>query len=208
MSNRKSNQNICDFYKDKSKDRLTKKYFEKYGLKKKGNLYLGLYDDFVKLNTSSKKEFSGEGIDKDNKSLYRVIEAWKDIERAKFPIEIYDKHEKLIRIIDCPSKMPNLGFLKDIDIDLLNPALNLRQEANQKWHLFVGIFAYSVVCKSPFKWEKYFTKKFSCKILRLWMIENAENQEDALKNIEEAIANDTLERALIDNAFNAFLEEG
>lgn len=51
MSNRKSNQDICDFYKDKSEYTLTLKYFENwYKSNKDNNEYLVVYDDFCKKN--------------------------------------------------------------------------------------------------------------------------------------------------------------
>lgn len=144
---------------------------------------------------------------KDNESLYRVIEAFEDIEKAKFPIEIFDKDKKeLIRTIHCPSEMPNLDFLKDIDIDLLNPCQNEGKKANQKWHLFVGIFAYNVVFKSKFEFKKYFPLNYKCLILRLWMIENAEKQKEDLNDIETAIDNgNTNVNSLINKAFDSYL---
>ncbi|MFT8872269.1 MAG: hypothetical protein ABF868_08235 [Sporolactobacillus sp.] len=202
MSNRRSNQNICDFYKDKSKDALTLKYFAKWPPKESGNAYLTLYENFCR------KEFSCENAD--NESLYHVIEAWENIERAKFPIQIIGEDQEHIGTICCRSQMPDLDFLKDVDIDLLNPALNHGESANQKWHLFVGIFAYSVVCKSSFKWEKDF-RAWPSQVLRLWMLENAENQQGVLKKIKSAIDNDNSKlctNALICNAFEDLLKEG
>lgn len=203
MSNRKNNQNICDFYKNKNNDVLTLKYFEKCPPKESSNGYSKLYDDFCNENSLFENA--------DNESLYRVIEAWENIETAKFPIEIFRINKEIkihIRTIHCPSEMPDLDFLKNIGIDLLHPCQNQGKKANQKWHLFVGIFAYNVVCDKSFNWENNFIK-YPCLVLRLWMIENAENQKD-LKDIETAIDNGDLDltKNLIHNAFNALLEEG
>ena len=107
MSNRKSNQNICDFYKDKSKDALIAEYFKQWNKNESSNAYLELYENFCK------EDFSCENAD--NASLYRVIEAWENIETAKFPIEIFRINKEIkihIRTIHCPSEMPDLDFLK------------------------------------------------------------------------------------------------
>lgn len=192
MSN-KSYKDICDFYRSKNKDELTLKYFPLWGGRTGSNKYLEVYDNFCD------KKFSCN----DNKSLYKVIEAWEKKEKAKFRIEIFDKDQKYIKTIHCASEMPDLDFLKDIDIDLLNPCQNKGEKANQKWHLFVSFFAYKVVCED-FKWTNSFMPgDIICLPLRLWMIENAENQEGVLEEIRVEIDNHRLKRTKIDAAFKA-----
>ena len=214
----KSNKEICDFYKGRSRDEVTLKYFKIWKVNKnaKNNAYLGLYEDFNNFSEDFKKIEACEK--KDNVSLYRVLQAWKEPERASFPIEIYGK--KLIYLGEISNKcqLPDLDFLKNIDIDILNPANNSGGKANQKWHLYVAVFAYSVICQDyskykvkfsrmkEFKWNDDF-KEWTCHILRLWMIENAEDQQDDLKEIEEAIDRGEKEliKKLIDNAFKKII---
>lgn len=214
---RKSNREICDLYMEKNRDEVTLKYFEtwKVGKNAKNNPYLGLYEDFENFTDDLKNIVACEN--KDNVSLYRVLQAWKEPERASYPIEIFGEKDKkpiyLGEIADA-SQMPNLDFLKNIDIDILNPAKNPGGKANQKWHLYVSYFAYSVVCKNAFDWGNKFVMKNGqppkCLILRLWMIENTEGQEDVLKKIEEAI--DSFEDVegiedLINKTFEKIIEE-
>ena len=97
--------------------------------------------------------------------------------------------------------MPDLDFLENIDIDILNPAKNPGGKANQKWHLYVSYFAYSVVCKNNFDWNKSSIGAIRCALLRLWMIENAEGQEAVLKEIEDAIDQDRDAESLIEVAY-------
>lgn len=152
-------------------------------------------------------------------SSWKDLPAWKEWEETSFPIEIYSlKGENLIylgKIADA-SQMPNLDFLENIDIDILNPAKNPGGKANQKWHLYVGVFVYSVVCQNyskykvqfsrmkEFKWDNDF-RKWPCLVLRLWMIENAEGQEAVLKEIEEVIEKTDVEEK-INNAFIKIME--
>lgn len=203
---RKSNKEICDFYFGKNRDEITLKYYEKVGIDENKNPYLQLYKDFNVLS-EGKKNFE-DCQDKDNVSLFKVLQAWKEPEKASYPIDIFGivKKEiaKLGEIADA-SQMPNLDFLKNIDIDILHPDKNRGEKANQKWHLYVGVFAYSVVCQKEFKWDENFNKWGSV-ILRLWIIENAEGQEAALKEIEEAIDRGEDVKPLIKSAFYNILE--
>lgn len=213
---RKSNQNICDFYKEKSADTITLNYFKLCEPSRKGNEYFGLYEDFVKF--SRDPEWLKECQDKDNVSLYRVLQAWEDPESASYPIEIYGKKGlgKLGEITSA-SQMPDLSFLKGTDIDILNPENNPGEKANQKWHLFVGIFAYSVVCRDyakykiqfsrmkQFEWHSNFTM-WPCRVLRLWMIENADGQaaEKIAKLMEQKADKEKVKKE-INNAFTKIL---
>lgn len=180
MGSRKSNRDICDFYKKKNRHEVTGKYFNAKIWNRRANPYIQLYEDFNYFSSLRDLEDSESYPRKDNECLYRVLQAWKEPEKASFPIEIYtkvdkDKYDKVGEITEA-SRMPDLDFLRDIDIDILNPANNPGGEANQKWHLYVGVFAYSVVCDKKFKWNNNF-RKYSCLVLRLWMIENAEIRE-------------------------------
>lgn len=201
---RKSNREICDLYMEKNRDEVTLKYFEtwKVGKNEKNNPYLGLYEDFKNFSEDLKNLENCEH--KDNVSLYRVLQAWEEPERATYPIDIFGEKDKkpiYLGIIADVSQMPNLDFLENIDIDILNPAKNPGGKANQKWHLYVSYFAYSVVCKNVFDWNKSSIGAIRCTLLRLWMIENAEGQEDALMEIEEAIDQDRDAENLIEIAY-------
>lgn len=208
---RKSNREICDFYMEKNRDEVTLKYFEtwKAGKNAKNNPYLGLYEDFENFADDIKNLTACER--KDNVSLYRVLQAWKEPERASYPIEIFGEKDKktiyLGEIADA-SQMPDLDFLENIDIDILNPAKNPGGKANQKWHLYVSYFAYSVVCKNNFDWNKSSIGAIRCALLRLWMIENAEGQEAVLKEIEDAIDQDRDDESLIEIAYKNIVMVG
>lgn len=217
---KKSNREICDFFMEKKRDELTLKYFKtwKTGKNPKNNQYLGLYEDFKSFSEDLKNLETSDN--KDNVSLYRVLQAWgkvpswkdlpawKEWEETSFPIEIYSAKNKkpiyLGKIADA-SQMPNLDFLENIDIDILNPAKNPGGVANQKWHLYVSYFAYSVVCNNNFDWNKSSIGTIKCTLLRLWMIENAEGQEAALKEIEKVIDQDGNIKPLIKIAFQNIL---
>lgn len=154
MGSRKSNRDICDFYKEKNRHEVTGKYFNAKIWNRRANSYIQLYEDFNYFCSLRDLEDLESYPRKDNECLYRVLQAWKEPEKASFPIEIYnkvdeDKYDKVGEIPEA-SRMPDLEFLRDIDIDVLNPANNPGGEANQK---------------------------YPCLVLRLWMIENAEIQE-------------------------------
>lgn len=215
---RKSNREICNLYMQKNRDEVTQKYFKtwKAGKNKKNNAYLGLYEDFENFSVDSKNIDACEN--KDNVSLYRVLQAWKEPEKASFPIEIYNtKCEKIgeipqtpengefVLVFENPELKPkkfHLDFLENIDIDILNPARNPGGKANQKWHLYVSYFACSVVCNNKFDWSKSSIGRVRCTPLRLWMIENTEGQEAALREIEEVIDRGGRVTTLVKVAFN------
>lgn len=207
MSSRKSNRDICVFYKNKNKHEVTGKYFNAKIWNRCANPYIQLYEDFNYFCSLRDLENLESYPRKDNESLYRVLQAWKEPEKASFPIGIYykidkNKYDKIDEIPEA-SRMPDLEFLRDIDIDILNPANNPGGEANQKWHLYVGVFAYSVVCDKKFEWDKNF-RKYPCLVLRLWMIENAEIQETEEINI--AIDDKKKEVGLlVNNAFGKII---
>lgn len=198
------------------------------------NGYLELYEDFKNYTEDLEKLEYCEH--KDNVSLYRVLRAWKDLQvwerlstwkessvwkEATFPIVIYNKkYERIGKIEneafvlefeepDLAARKIDLKFLEGMDIDILNPANNRGKKANQKWHLYVSVFAYSLVCQNQsFKWDNPFPLNYMCLVLRLWMIENAEGQEAVLEEIEEAVDQDEIKdvEKKINDAFNKILK--
>ena len=66
-----------------------------------------------------------------------------------------------------------LDFLKQVeDIQFINIDLKKDCEPNQKWHLYISIFAQCVMEGNGFDWNKLF-KKYPCLQLKLWLAEEA-----------------------------------
>ena len=165
MKERITNAQVKEFYKDtKAYLPVTSAYMKtKYGQDRGG------YISFAKL-CSSKGKF-------DNPDKVTLED--------KIQLANYEKIKKSLNSKNDDTY--DLKFLNEIkDISILDIDMSTSDiEPNQKWHLYVSLFAQSVVGDSKFKWQNHF-KKYPCLQLKLWMAEGAgidvKNISDAIKN--------------------------
>ena len=149
MENRVTNYQVREFYMDKDPYPIvTSAYMKtKYGQVRGG------YINFAKL-CSTKGTFSNP-----NK-----LESEMHLSSYNRMVEYFYENDNTY----------DLSFLNDVeDIPVLDiDVYGNDREPSQKWHLFVSLFAQSVVGDSGFKWHNNF-KKYPCLQLKLWMAEEA-----------------------------------
>ena len=106
---------------------------------------------------------------------YICAQRGKNLDYKYIDNESQVKNYNLIKncIDTCNYECYDLSFLKEIkDISILDIDLEKKEQLNQKWHLYVSLFAQSIVEGTGFKWDSNF-KKYSCMQLKLWMAEEA-----------------------------------
>lgn len=170
---------IAHYYRYKYRDELTLQACEGIEFDPSKDNYMGVYNDFCKLNRNE----NDSTVHKDNKSLYLVLKAWINHE-VKTNIEVqcfYPEDNYEIKSVD---QLSNLDFLKDIGIFILYPNLNKGGWKNQKWHLFVSVLAYWVVCKKGLSYVDHppFLNRIHDDPLKMWLNENNDELTEEEKN--------------------------
>lgn len=178
------NKDVLKYYIDKNQSKFTEKYMNKW-FEPKSNPYVELMDDFS--YCYEKNFYCNKHLD--NESLHKVLKAWKNNEIEE-EITIYDKNGEVIRTINNKEQLKAFDYLNDIDkdINILNPYLSNNDPSHQKWHLYVAVLAYSIMLNGE-EWLNKKFRKYTCKALRVWMIENCNLIKDK-SNLYELINSD------------------
>lgn len=82
-------------------------------------------------------------------------------------------YRRILDYVNNQNDIYDLNFLesiKDIKILDIDSIDKNDAEPNQKWHLYVSLFAQAVVGDESFKWDNHF-KKYPSLQLKLWMAE-------------------------------------
>lgn len=84
-----------------------------------------------------------------------------------------DHHNSNLQQLENYRAIAELEFLKKVkQISILDVDLSSEFEPNQKWHLYVSLFAQSIIENNGFSWDRNF-RKYPCLQLKLWMAETA-----------------------------------
>lgn len=178
---RVKNYKVRDFYKDK---RYNPPIISAYMKTKYGQITKG-YIDFAKI-CATKGDYIKPNEKENEQQLKNYHLLKKCVDHSDY--ETY-----------------NLSFLNEIkDIPIFNINLEKKDEPNQKWHLYISVFAQSIIGAPEF-WEKSF-KKYPCLQLKLWMAEKAgldvEKIGEAIKNnANKKEINDLVKRISWDDIF-------
>ncbi|MCX2455002.1 hypothetical protein [Lacticaseibacillus nasuensis] len=204
-----TNEMAWNYFADKSDYRLSNDYYKVFG--PYNDKYQKLYREFVN------KDFQS---DDDNRDLYKKLQLWE-----KRNSQVSDEP---LGTLTVDANLHQLDFLHQVsDIDLLHPDRNSGYEANQKWHLFVGVFGYVTVCAKGIEgtknekisnWgnpnnypnENFFRTRnnapYPSPILRLWIVENVNNsafRDEFVTPISEILEASLLIKAQCDNTKNS-----
>lgn len=188
QADRITNKDGFELLKNRNRYQLTTEFFSTHD--RPSDEYLKMYKQFVD------NDFKGN---KDNESFYKALIAWKigKID-SSHPIPIYSKEDfnSPLGIISEISQLSLLDKFHDLDINILQPDQNIGGPANQKWHLFIAVFAYNLICGvnpngkwnlqapdeywgQPFLkyWKKTNWQDYPSRFLKLWVVDNLTSDE-------------------------------
>ena len=200
QKNRKTNNDVLLELEKKNNCDVTSEYMKKW-FNRKGNAYFDLMEDF---SMCYKNKYHC-GKHPDHESLYKVLNAWQE-KQNNTSIKIYNKKGEEVREFNQIKELSGFDFLNDMnnEINLLDPLQSTCDPTHQKWHLFVEVFAYSIMMYGE-GWKDKLFKKWTCKPLRLWILENSSQCIGGIK--EHIEKNEKLgAKTLIDKEFDQFLE--
>lgn len=196
-----TNKEAFDYFKSKNNNSLSLDYAKLNPPNEGSDEYVIMFNEF---SSSYYRE------DKDNQSLFQVLECWQNSNIFTFS---HTGRMKEIPITHNPQLDSINPFSQVTNIDFLHPKENVGGMYNQKWHLFIAVFAYSLVCGTnnvkEWQWDKsnydqgsgywaedffHYWKKGRGKnlspqvypsiILRLWVIENIEDEDFQRENVK------------------------
>lgn len=191
---------ICNYLINQNETKLQQKYYSQFetldDLNDKPDSCRSMANHFYLMN---KCHF--ENVPADERSFYKVLKFWDTHSLAVYGIDYEDNPDRYQVLMSSNYGLDCLNYLNRTKLDIFHPDLaNL-----QKWHLFVSLFADSLICKPiPDKcnepeseesnidkvifnfgnskefWETNI-QPFGSFQLKLWMIENAEHKYDKSK---------------------------
>lgn len=177
---------ICNYLTNQNTIKCLMRYQNQPGYKRPSDGCWTMANNFYLMND---KKFTD--IPDDQKSFYQALKFWQGDSFIVYGLvsEITGIANGQQKLISYWPELECLNFLNNTGLDIFHPDL----DSLQKWHLFVSVFACSLICKhysksgqtDPIKntfnfsdpnhfWKVPLKRTYRLPELQLWIIENSE----------------------------------